>query len=396
MDKLAIVGIAEIPTGWYPEKSCIEMAAEVIRDAVHDSGIKKSDIGAFLFSPPLAQERDEYHLTFSRLVEEMGLHGTLKMNMQVAGWWASPMMAIDTAKSLFVDGDADFVVIFNVQNFSRCTPEDMWWYFERNNLGYFREWELPYGLTHKSMVGLITQRYMYETGLTHEQHASVTVSLRKWAQLNNNSRFREDLSQGNILNSPFAATPIHDKECGVLSDGATAFVLTTAKKARSMKKPPVFVLGEGHTGPPNLSFVQKPDKDFTRLAMGNAVKQALQDSGIVLKDVDLFELFSKYPIFNIMQLEEIGLCDRGKAGMFFSEGHAAPGGKVPVCTHGGIQQGDTGIGTAMTLIIETVRQLRGEAGARQVKDAKIAMVTNFGNQMMDSHVMILGKELSNE
>jgi acetyl-CoA C-acetyltransferase len=396
-NKLAIIGIGEIPTGWYPDNTCVGMAVEVIKEAITDAGIGKGDIGALLFAPPLAQERDEYHLSFCRLAEEMGLHGTAKANMQVAGWYASPMMAIETAKGLINSGDVETAVVFNAQNFSGCTKEDLWWFFERNNLGYHREWERHYGINYKSMVGLITRRYMHETGLTSEELASVVVSLRKWASMNKNSRYREELTIEEVLNSGIEATPLHSMECGTLSDGATAFVLASAKKATTLgKKPPVYVLGEGHAGPPYLSFLQKPDKDFTRLGIDQAVRSALQDVGITLQDVDLFELFAVYPIFYLMQLEEIGLCKRGEAGKIFLEGKAWPGGEIPISTNGGIQQGDSGLGVVMTSFMEGVRQLRGEAGDRQIQGARTAMITGFGNQMLDSHVMILGKDLTHE
>ncbi len=394
MDKFAIVGIAEIPTGWYPDKTCMDLATDVIKAVANDAGIGKSDIGALIFVPPIAQERDTYHVTFCRLAEEMGMHGTLKVNLHVNGWWASPMMGIETAKSLIADGVVEYAVIFNVQNYSRCSDENLWWFYNKYNKGYYREWESSYGISDKNVVGLITQRYMQETGLTSEQLASVTVMLRKWAILNNNSRFRDDLSVEDVLNSKLYNSNLHTLECGNFSDGATAFVVTSAKKAESMNKQPVYILGEGRSGPPYMSIIQKPDKDFTRLGVGTAARMALGEAGIRMKDVDLFELFSSYPIFVIMQLEELGLCDRGTAGKFLFEGYAAPGGKIPVCTHGGVQQGDTGLGVAMTPIVEAVRQLRGEAGRRQIDEAKVALVTNFGNQMMDPHVIILGKELS--
>jgi len=392
-EKLAIIGIGELPSGWYPESTCIDQAAEVIKEAVLDAGISKDDIGALLILPPLAGEKDEYHFSFSRMVEEMGLKG-VKCNFQVAGWWASPMMAIQAAKGVIFSGIAETALVLQSQHYSGATEEDMWWFFQRNNLGYYREWERIYGMTYKSMVALITQRYMYETGLTPEQHASVVVSLRKWAQLNPNSRIREKLIVDSLLESEMESSPLHTGECGVFSDGATAFIVTSAEKAKSIaKKPPVYILGEGHAGPPYYSFVQKPDRDFTRLGVDRAAKMALDDAGIKLENIDIFEFYAGYPIFHIMQIEEIGLCQRGEGGKIFLEGNAAPGGKMPVCTNGGIQQGDTGIGVAMTSIIEGVCQLRGEAGERQVKDAKIALITNFGNQMIDSHVAILGKEL---
>ncbi|MBW1855857.1 MAG: thiolase family protein [Deltaproteobacteria bacterium] len=392
-EKFAIIGIGEIPSGWYPETTCIDQAVKVIKEAVLDAGISKDDIGALLIPPPLAGEKDEYHLSFSRIVEEMGLKG-VKYNFQVAGWWASPMMAIQSAKGVIFNDTAEIAIVLQSQHFSSATEEDMRWFFQRNNLGFYREWEQPYGISYKSMVALITQRYMYETGLTPEQHASVIESLRKWAQLNPHARFRKDLTVEDVLNSEMESSPLHTGECGVFSDGATAFIVTSAEKAKSIaKKPPVYILGEGHAGPPYYSFVQKSDRDFTRLGVDRAAKMAIDDAGIKLEAVDIFELYAGYPIFYIMQIEEIGLCQRGEGGKYFMEGNADPGGKTPVSTNGGIQQGDTGIGVAMTPIIEGVCQLRGESGKRQVMDAKIALTTNFGNQMMDSHVTILGKEM---
>lgn len=396
-EKLAIIGIGEIPTGWYPDNTCVGLAVDVIKEAILDAGIEKDDIGAVFFSPPLARERDEYHLSFCRLAEEMGLDGTAKVNMQIQGWYASPMCAIQTAKGLINSGDVETVVVFNSQNFSGATQEDLWWFFNRNNMGYHREWERHYGITYKSMVALITQRYMHETGLKSEHLASVVVSLAKWAQLNENSRFREDLNVQEVLKSGMEASPLHMLECGRLSDGATAFILASAEKAKTIgKKTPVYILGEGHAGPPYLSFCQKPDGDFTKLGVEKAAQMAFQGAGIKVEDIDVFELYAGYPIFYIMQLEELGVCKRGEAGKFFLDGNTCPGGIVPVSTNGGIRQGDSGLGVSMTTIIEAVRQLRGEAGKRQIKNAKMALVSNFGNQMMDSHIAILGKGVSHE
>ena len=390
---MAIIGIGELPVGWNPETTtCVKQAVDTTKSIILDAGISKDEIGSIHIVPPLAGEKCEYHLSFSRLVEEMGLKG-VKCNFQVAGWWMSPMMAIQAAKGVIFGGVADTALVLQSQHYSGATEEDLWWFFEKNNLGYYREWERHYGINYESMVGIITQRYMYETGLTHEDRGSVAVSLRNSAILNPNARFKGELALEEILSSDKVNSALLKGECGELSDGATGFILASAEKAESIgEKPPIYILGEGHSGAPYYSFVQKPDKDNTCLGLGKAVKMALENSGLKLEDIDVFELYSGYPIFEIMQVEEIGLCKRGNGGEYFKSGKAALGGKSPVNTHGGIQQGNTGLGVAMSPIIEAVRQLRGEAGKRQVKDAKIALVTNFGNQMMDSHVMILGRK----
>jgi len=106
------------------------------------------------------------------------------------------------------------------------------------------------------------------------------------------------------------------------------------------------------------------------------------------------EIYGSYPMLDLILFEEIGFCQRGEGGELFMEGYCAPGGKLPVSTNGEIQQGHCGAGVGMAILAEAVRQLRGEAGERQIKDAKIALVTDAGGQVMDSHVTILGKELS--
>jgi len=388
---MSIIGIGQVAAGWYPEKSCIELAVAVVKNALNDAGIPKQEIGAFFLVPPLARERDEYHLTFCRLQEEMGISSSAKLNMQISCWGASPILAIETAGTLIRKGEINTAIIYSAQNFSGASDQDLHWFFERNNRGFHREWERHFGISMESMAALITRRYMHETNTTEEQLAAVSVSLSKWARLNEFARASQELSSAAILESEIEASPVHSAECGELSDGAAAIILTSAARAAAISdRQPVHVLGSGHAGPPCFSFVQKPDADFTRLGFSAATSAALEQAGRALAEIDLFELYAVYPIFYILQLEELGLCERGKAGAMFLASMAAPGGKFPVATNGGIQQGNTGLGLAMASVLESVRQLRNEAGRRQVKGARTALVSGFGNQMLDSHALVLG------
>ncbi len=390
--RTAIIGIGEVPTGWRPERSCIELAVEAVKAALDDAGVRKQDVGAFFLAPPLARERDEYHLTFCRLQEEMGIHGgAAKLNMQISSWGASPILAIETAGAMIECGEIEFAIIYNAQNFSGASEQDHRWFFERNNRGFFREWERHLGISKESMTALVATRYMHETKTSEAELAAVTVSLRKWAAQNEFARFSEPLGASDVLSNEVAATPVRSLEFGALSDGATALVLTSAELAQSVTgRKPVFVLGAGHSGAPRLSAVQKPGGDLTRLGFGEAARAALAQARLTLDDIDLFELYATHPIYYIMQLEEMGLCERGEAGALFARSEMAPGGKYPVATNGGVQQGDTGLGMAMTSITECVRQLRNQAGRRQVRQAKHALVSGFGNQMADAHALVLG------
>lgn len=390
-EPLAIIGIGEVPAGWYPGTSSIELSVDVVKSALEDAAIPKQELEAFFLVPPLARERDEYHLTFCRLQEEMGLHGSAKINMQIASWGASPILAIETAGSMIRRGEVTTAIIYNAQSFSGASDQDLYWFFERNNRGFHREWERHFGISMESMAALVTRRYLHETGTTEESLAAVSSALRKSARLSNLSRFPEELTVADILQSDIEATPLRSLECGALADGATAFIVTSAERASGLTdRQPIFVLGTGHSGSPRLSFIQKPDADFTRLGFRAAVDSALSAAGRTLKDIDLFELYASFPVFYILQLEELGLCKRGEGAAMFLDSEGGPGRKLPVSTNGGIQQGNSGLGVAMSTITESVRQLRNEAGMRQVDRARNALVSGFGNQMLDTHALVLG------
>ena len=391
-DALAVIGYSEFPTGWFPQETCMSMAIEVAKGAILDAGIDKNDIEALLILPPLSMELDEHELTCGRLVEELGLNG-VKFLFQTQGGGDSTVMAKITARGLINSGMAEVVLIIQTQAYSSVTGEEMRRFFS-TNAGNYEEWEYPYGMTYNNMVALVTQRYMYETGLNDEQRASLVVSLRKWAQLNPHARFRKDLTVQDVLNSRVISTPLHVYECNVLSDGAGAFIVTGAKKAKSVaKKPVVYVLSEGHGGVTHFSMIQKRDKDFTRMGYDKAARIAFEEAGLTVKDVDVAELYGSYPILDLILFEDIGFCHRGEGGAMYLAGDTSPGGIMPVNTNGEIQQGHSGLGVGMSTFLEAVRQLRGEAGERQVKDAKIALVACAGGQIMDSHVTILTNEL---
>jgi acetyl-CoA acetyltransferase len=391
-DKMAVIGMAELPTGWFPERSCISSFLEVTKEAILDAGIDKNDIHALIVLPPLSMELDEHDVTCGRIVEELGLNG-VKFVFQTNAGGSSTVAAKIAAKGLLISGAAEIVLVAQAQAYSSVTGEEMRRFFSTNS-GHYEEWEYPYGMTYNNMVALVAQRYMYETGLTDTQRASLVVSLRQWAQLNPHARFRKPMTVEDVLNSKMVSTPLHAYECNVLSDGAGAFILTRADNVTSIgKKRPVYILGEGHGGISHFSMIQKPDKDFTSLGYEKAARIAFAKAGITVNDVDVAEIYGSYPILDLIEFEDIGFCRKGEGGAMYESGDLSPGGKIPTNTNGEIQQGHSGLGVGMATFLEAVRQLRGEAGERQVKDAKIALIADTGGQVMDSHVTILGNEL---
>lgn len=390
--RIAVLGTGEVPTGWFPQRSAMDSAIEACAQAITDSGVNKNEIGAVIVVPPLGGACLSYQLTFGRLIEGLGLRGC-NFTMQANAGGSSTMAALQTARGLISSGAAENVLVAHTQQWSNLSPEALVRFFQEN-AGQYEEWEFSYGMTYNAMVAMVAQRYMYETGTTPEQIASVVVSLRKWAALNPNCRFKKPVTLEDVMNSKMIASPLRMFECNVLSDGASAFVVTSAEAAQNTTDKPVYILGEGHGGATHFSMIQKPDKDFTRWGFDKAGKMALEKAGVELKDISIAQIYMAYPHFHLMVLEELGFCKRGEAGAFVMEGHTCPGGKLPMTTTGdAIGQGHTGTGVGMAVFVESVRQLREQCGERQVKGAEFILESSAGGAYMDSHVTILGKEI---
>ncbi len=175
-----------------------------------------------------------------------------------------------------------------------------------------------------------------------------------------------------------------------LADGAAAFIVTSAERARDSTSTPAYVLGMGSRCT-NFTITQAPDY-FE--AWSPAGEEAYKMAGVGPEEVDVAEIYDAYPFFILISMELLGLCERGTAGKLFEEGHTSPGGKLPVSTNGAMMaQGHTGAGGGIAILVEAARQIMGKAGERQVKDAKVVLETASGGVGMDFHVGILGREV---
>lgn len=388
--KVAIVGIGEVPTGKFPERLPLEAAVDVCRQAIMDAGISKDEIDAIIPTGHFANRRFNTDLVFSVLVEELGLVNSAKSNMQVFAGGASSACQLKVAAGLIIAGLARAVLCVHVEQLGTGLPiQEVIDLF--STLGIPSEWEAPYGMHFSSVAGLITQRYMYETGTTADQLASVCVSNRKWAQLNPNAFFRKPLTIEEVLNSKILSTPLHAFESNMLTDGAAAFLVTSAEKARELTETPVYLLGEGSRV---TQYSLSQAKDLTRFGYREAGQEAFSAAGLTARDIDLVEIYDSYPVFQLIALEELDFCQRGTAGQFVYEGHTWPGGKLPMTTNGGmLSQGHTGAGGGVAILVETARQLMGKASDRQVPSARFALETATGGTYMDIHVSIFGREI---
>ena len=252
------------------------------------------------------------------------------------------------------------------------------------------EWEAPYGLQMpKGGYALAANRHMHTFGTTSEQLAQIAVSTRQWAEMNPRAKVQTPLTIEEVLASEMTASPLHKLDCCLVTDGGGAFIVTSAERARTLRKPPVYVLGAA-TGNTHLMISQMPDLTTTGGAISGP--RAFDMAGITPADVDVFMGYDSFTITLLLHLEDLGFCAKGEGGPFVEDGKLGPGGSLPTNTNGGgLSYTHPGM-YGMFLVVEAVRQLRGEGGPRQVDGAEIAVAHGSGMVLSCMSTAVLGTE----
>ncbi|WP_280155414.1 thiolase [Piscinibacter sp. XHJ-5] len=249
-------------------------------------------------------------------------------------------------------------------------------------------WEAPYKpLRPISSYALAAARHMHQYGTTKEQLGEVAIAARRWAQLNPEAFVREPLSMDDYLRARPVADPFNVRDCCLVTDGAAAVVMTRADRARDICPRPVYVLGAAQ-GTTHREIASMPDLTVTALA--EAAPRAYAQAGVSPKDIDVVELYDAFTINTILFLEDLGFCAKGEGGAFVSGGRIAPGGALAVNTNGGglscVHPGMYGLFT----IVEATRQLMGQCGDRQVKNAQLAIAQGNGGELSHEALLVLG------
>lgn len=240
-----------------------------------------------------------------------------------------------------------------------------------------------------SAYALAASRHMYEFGTTREQLAEVAVAARQWALLNPVAWEKKPLTIDGVLSARMVSDPFTVRDCCLVTDGGGAIVVTSAQRARSLRKQPAFVLGCGQCVT-HANITSMPDLTVTGALQSG--KQAYAMAGLGPADVDVAALYDAFTINTILFLEDLGFCAKGEGGAFVSGGRIAPGGSLAVNTNGGgLSYCHPGM-YGLFLLIEAVRQLRGECGARQVADCEVALAHGNGGVLSSQATVILGTE----
>jgi acetyl-CoA acetyltransferase len=376
--KVAIVGASETTgMGDIPGMSSLMLAADATMNAIKDCGIDKNKIdGVFSTHSP------------TQLAHYLGITPTCIDGTSIGG--TSFLLHVRHAAAALALGYCNYALV--TMGESGHTRGDMigipgaatgggrggpgaFGGFGPNN-SIPGQFESPYGAVGPtSLFGMGVLRYMKETGLTHEQLASVVVAQSKWVKDNPRALRPQEVTVEDVLESRMICYPFHVLECCPVTDAGGALILTTADRAKDFPTKPVYILGTGESvETPMVSQM----KDFTS-SQGYRVssKKAMDEAQLKHSDIDHIMIYDAFAHLPIYALEDAGFCKRGEAGPFIEAGHTSPGGRLPVNTSGGgLCYTHSGM-YGMHMMQESMRQLRGKA-FRQVPNIKTSFLQGIG------------------
>lgn len=372
--RTAVVGVAESDLGEIgPGFTPLDLIGQATSRALDDAGLTKNDIDG-LFSASAY-----YHMPTLSVGEYLGIRPRYSD--------ATSMGGSSFVSHLFHAAAAIEAGLCNVALITYGSTQ-------RSDGGRLVSGSeaLPYESPYKprypvSMYALAASRHMHEYGTRREQLAEVAVAARQWARLNPKAFKRDDLTIDDVLTSRMVSTPLSVLDCCLVTDGGGAVILTDADRARDLRKPPVYLLGAGEAHW-HRNISQMPD--LTTSAASESGPRAYEMAGVSAADVNVAMLYDAFTINTIMFLEDLGFCGKGEGGDFVSGGRIAPGGDLAVNTNGGgLSYNHPGM-YGLLLILEAVRQVRGECDDRQVEGAEVALVHGNGGVLSSQVTAILG------
>ncbi len=377
--RVAIVGVAEFDLG-ITGKSVYELQVQAITAALEDAGLDPNHVdglatnGSSRFA---ATQVAEYLGIFPRWFDTTFAGGP------------SYEVFVGHAAHAIREGACDVALITYGSNQRSMRSRQLAGVVDPGTPE--AQYEAPYGLLNPiSGYALAAQRYLFEFGTTSEQLAGVAVAARAWA-LKNPKAFHYGsgpLTVDDVLKSPMVSSPLHALDCCLVTDGGGAVVLVSEDRAASLAKPPVWVLGHGEATT-HQGIAQMPDLVRTGGSVSGAT--ALGMAGLAPREIDVIQVYDSFTITVLLTLEALGFCEPGEAGALAESGALAPGGRMAINTSGGglsyCHPGMFGI----LLLIEAVRQLRGECGDRQLLKHETAICHGTGGMFSTHATVVLGR-----
>ena len=380
---IAGIGLSDYPVA--PHLDSVQHHVLAMQRALDDSGVAKSDIDAFMCAGGGQGGQDAVSMAEYLGIDHRYIDGTM-----VGG--STFEFYVQHAAAAIRAGQCETVLITYGSNLLSSQGRML------GTKGFFAEgqrvpgplqYEAPYGNVLIGAYAMAARRHMHEYGTTSEQLAEIAVAARSHAALNPNAMYRDPITIDDVVGSRMIADPLHKLDCCVISDGGGAVIMTTAERARDLRKPPAYVLGAAGAQT-HWNISQMPD--FTTSAAARCGPEAFAQAGVTPGDIDTIQFYDSFTITALLMLEDLGFCPKGEGGRFVEGGTLQLGGKLPLNTDGGglssCHPGMRGI----FLLIEATRQIRGEAGEAQVADCELALACGSGGWLSCLGTVILGKE----
>jgi acetyl-CoA C-acetyltransferase len=375
-DGAFIVGAFEHPTRHAPDKSVAELHVESALGALADAGLGMDDVDGYFWSGMMP------NLGIVSLIDYMNLKVRHLDSTDAGG--ASPLIHVKHAVEAIAAGKCDVALVTLAGRPRSDRQATGTGQREGNALQPDSPWESPFGPVTANIYGMCAMRHMYEFGTTSEELAWVKVAASHHAQHNERAALRDVVTVEDVLASPIVSDPLHRLDCCVITDGGGALVVVRPEIARALKRPLVKPIGMGEA----VMGQDGGDIDLTVSAGSLSGPRAFDQAGVARADVKYASIYDSFTITVVIELEDLGFCEKGRGGRFVADGNLIAGvGKLPWNTDGGgLCNNHPANRGGMTKIIEAVRQLRGEAHpAVQVPNCDLALAHGTGGLMGMRH-----------
>lgn len=389
--KAAVVGVATARAGKSMPATVRDIAHRLIREALADAGIEKSEVDGLMVTPPGLGGLPSFMFA-DYLAEYLGF-STRSLTMLESGG-ATATMAVKYAANELSLGNARFCVVFGLDQRGMGRLSTEFNHFMRESvtrmINLYGPYNGPYGVGAPiPLYAMSTQRYMHEYKVSAEEVAEVPVVLRDNASKNPDALYRDPITRDEVLASPMLSPPIHLLECSPFCYGAVTAVLASPEAAGDAGSDPIWITGMGEAHHPS-HFIPQRASITTFESLVKAGKACFEDAGRSPADVDVAEVYGVFAATELMIYEDLGFFEKGKAARAVMDGKTRLDGEVAMNPTGGrLSLGHPAGATPLYELAEVVRQLRGQAGERQVKDASVGLVQSEHGMLNGAVVMLL-------
>ncbi len=371
MQEVAIIGIGQVPVAEHWDKRLVELAGDAVFAALADAEL--SQVDALYVGNMMAGQLDKQSHLGALVSDWVGMRGIEAMTVEAA--CGSGALALRTALMAVASGIVTSALAVGVEKMTDTSPGET---TAALATAASADWEGIHGVTFVGLNALIMRRYMYEYGWQHEDFAPFSINAHANGVNNPNARFQAPITAEIYKRATMIADPINLMDASPIGDGAAAAVVVPADLVKGRKGKQVIKIAGSAVATDSLAVHDRQDPLWLTAAEKSA-KEAYLQAGIKPEEIDFFEVHDAFTIMSALSLEACGFAERGQGPRLALEGEIFTQGKIPVTTMGGLKARGHPVGaTGMYQIVETVLQLRGEAGPAQIDGAKIGMAQNIG------------------